>query len=171
VLVESLYSIRNFNHPSQAHIIMELNARKNLTTVPRRFARRLPSFDQSLVLVIEDNDDMRFLLRTLLEMRNCRVIESNDGEAGLNLAEEVRPALIVTDDGLGQLDGITLLRRLRAQDNLRSTPIILISSYATDAHKFAALSAGCDDYLIKPLDFDHLDCVLVRHLAPQGQAA
>lgn len=117
-----------------------------------------------LVLVVEDHDDTRFMLRTILEMRGMRVAEARDGEEGVRAAEEFRPDLILMDGSLPLMDGLAAARRIRERADGHRVPLVFVSGHAALASQAAAFAAGCDDYLVKPIDFDSLDRVLKRHL-------
>ena len=122
------------------------------------------------VLVVEDHEDTRFLLRTVLEMRgDVSVIEAENGEMAVALAKDVRIDLILMDADLPLLDGYAATRRIRELTPAREVPIVFISGHAQPAAEAKALAAGCDDYLVKPFDLVGLDGVLERHLA-RGKA-
>jgi two-component system, cell cycle response regulator DivK len=116
------------------------------------------------VLVAEDHEDTRQLLRTLLEKRGFSVVEAGDGFEAVDAAEREQPDLILMDGGLPFLDGIAATRRLRGMPALSTVPIVFLSGYAGPQHQTAALEAGCDDYIVKPFDLARLDTVLTRHL-------
>jgi CheY-like chemotaxis protein len=120
------------------------------------------------VLVAEDHEDTRQLLRTLLERRGLTVVEAGDGFAAVDAAERERPDLILMDGGLPLLDGFAATRRLRGLPALAAVPIVFLSGHAGPQHKTAALEAGCDEYVVKPFDIERLDGVLTRHLGGRG---
>ena len=101
------------------------------------------------VLVADDNADMRAYIGRLLAP-DYDVILAPDGEAALDLAKQRRPALVVSDIMMPKLDGLGLMRELRADDGLRRVPIILVSARAGDEATVDAIEAGADDYLVKP---------------------
>jgi CheY-like chemotaxis protein len=113
-----------------------------------------------LVLIVEDDEDIRFMLCTLLEMRGIRVAQAADGEAGARAAEEQRPDLILMDGSLPRLDGLAATRRIREREGRRKVPIVFVSGHAAPASQAEAFAAGCDAYLIKPIDFDKLNGIL-----------
>ena len=102
------------------------------------------------ILVVEDQEDNRQILRDLLTSADFEVIEAVDGQAGLAAAAAHRPDLILMDIQLPILDGYEATRRLKADAVLRVIPVIAVTSYglAGDAEK--ARSAGCDAYISKP---------------------
>ena len=116
------------------------------------------------VLVAEDHEDTRELLRTILERRGLTVFEAADGVEALDAAERERPDLILMDGGLPRLDGISATRRMRASASLSGVPIVFLSGHAGPQHQTAARDAGCDEYVVKPFDTARLDRVLNRLL-------
>ena len=102
------------------------------------------------ILVVEDQEDNRRILRDLLTSADFEVIEAVDGEAGLAAAATHRPDLILMDIQLPILDGYEATRRIKADTSLLAIPVIAVTSYglAGDAEK--ARAAGCDDYISKP---------------------
>ena len=124
-------------------------------TVPARGQGSAP-----LVMVAEDHEDTRFLLRTILERRGLSVVEAGDGEEAVSLAERETPDLILMDGSLPRLDGIAATRRMRGLPSLSAVPIVFLSGHAGPQQRLAAREAGCDDYLVKPLDLKRLYHVL-----------
>ena len=102
------------------------------------------------ILVVEDQDDNRHLLRRLLTRAGYEMIEATSGEDGVALAEAHRPDLILMDVQLPELDGYEATRRIKANPALRSIPIIAVTSYALSGDDATALAAGCDAYVAKP---------------------
>ena len=102
------------------------------------------------ILVVEDQEDNRRILRDLLTSAGCEVIEAVTGEDGVALAESHRPALILMDLRLPVLDGYEATRHIKANPALSRIPIIAVSSYALSGDDVEALRAGCDAYVSKP---------------------
>ena len=125
-------------------------------------ARR--SAEGATVLVVEDFEDNRFMLRRLLEMSGYHVVEAVNGEQAVETAAEVRPDLILMDLSLPKLDGLAATRRIRQQDGLARVPIVAVSAHDTTDFHSDALAAGCDEYVTKPIDFDQLEALLKRLL-------
>jgi CheY-like chemotaxis protein len=120
------------------------------------------------VLVAEDHDDTRSLLRTLLERRGLAVVEASDGEQACDLAARERPDLILMDGGLPVLDGVAATRRLRGLDSLSGVPIVFLSGHAGPQAQAEARGAGCDEYVVKPFDLARLNNILDRLLSARG---
>ena len=117
------------------------------------------------VLVVDDFADTRAMLRRTLEAQGYRVEEADDGEAAVEAARRSCPDLILMDLNMPRLDGLEAAKRIRAVRGLcEGVPIIAITAFDTYGMREAALDAGCDDYLTKPLDAAELDSVLGRLL-------
>lgn len=102
------------------------------------------------ILVIEDQDDNRRILRDLLTSAGFSVIEATTGPDGVARAAADRPDLILMDIQLPGLDGYEATRRIKAQPALRAIPIIAVTSYALSGDDAKAYEAGCDGYVTKP---------------------
>ena len=116
------------------------------------------------VLVVEDFEDNRFMMRRLLEMSGYRVVEAINGEEAVEIAKRERPGLILMDLSLPLLDGLAATRRIRQHKELRDVPIVAVSAHDTADYHADALAAGCNDYVTKPIDFDQLEALLGRLL-------
>lgn len=143
-------------------------------TPPTKVMSALPATNQtdgpraSKVLVAEDHEDTRDLLRTLLERRGVAVVEAGDGVEAVELAERERPDLILMDGGLPRLDGVSATRRLRGLPSLAGVPIVFLSGHAGPRAQSDARAAGCDDYVVKPFDLARFEGVLNRLLPARG---
>jgi two-component system cell cycle response regulator DivK len=102
------------------------------------------------VLVIEDHEDNRRIVRDLLTSAGYELLEATTGEDGVAMAERERPDLILMDIQLPDLDGYEATRRIKANPTLRAIPIIAVTSYALSGDDQKALAAGCDAYVTKP---------------------
>ena len=109
-----------------------------------------------LVLVVEDHEDTRSMLRTMLEMRGYRVAEAVDGEEGVRLARRERPRVVIMDATLPRLDGLAATRRMRADSALARVPVVFLSGHAQPDFRAEALDAGGTDFLVKPVDHEAL---------------
>ena len=109
------------------------------------------------VLLVEDTEDNRQMMKGLLEMSGFRVVEAVNGKQAIDLAYEVRPAIILMDLSLPYVDGIAATRRIRSMPELKRVPIVVVSAHDTsDFHKLA-LDAGCDAYVTKPVHYPELE--------------
>jgi len=102
------------------------------------------------ILVIEDHEDNRRILRDLLTSAGYETIEAVTGEDGVALADTHRPDLILMDIQLPGLDGYEATRRIKANPALRHIPVIAVTSYALSGDDVKAREAGCDAYVTKP---------------------
>lgn len=102
------------------------------------------------ILVVEDHEENRRIVRDLLTSAGYVMIEAVTGEEGIALAESERPDLILMDIQLPGLDGYEATRRIKANPALRAIPIIAVTSYALSGDDVKALQVGCDDYVTKP---------------------
>jgi two-component system cell cycle response regulator DivK len=102
------------------------------------------------VLVVEDHEDNRQILRDLLGSAGFEIVEAENGEEAVTLAETSRPDVILMDIQLPVLDGYEATRRIKADPRLRSIPVIVVTSYALSGDEEKARLAGCDDYVSKP---------------------
>src|SRR5688572_13849872 len=104
------------------------------------------------ILVIEDHEENRRLLRDLLTSVGYELIEALTGEEGLALAQTEVPDLILMDIQLPGIDGYETTRRIKANPALRDIPVVAVTSYALSGDDVKALEAGCDAYVTKPFD-------------------
>jgi two-component system cell cycle response regulator DivK len=116
------------------------------------------------ILVFEDQEDNRRIIRDLLESVGHQLIEALDGEAGVRLAQSERPDLILMDIQLPVLDGYEATRRIKADPELRAIPIVVVTSYALSGDDAKAKAAGCDAYVAKPFSPRALLAVIRKFL-------
>lgn len=122
------------------------------------------------VLLIEDNEQNRYLATFLLEHRGFTVTSAIDGHRGIEMARALQPDLVLLDIQLPTMDGYAVARALRQIDSLRATPIVAVTSYAMVGDREKALAAGCDGYVEKPINPDTFVAEISRflpvHIAP-----
>ena len=109
-----------------------------------------------LILIVEDNEKNRKLVRDALQFKGYRTIEAETGEDGVRLAKEHRPALILMDIQLPGIDGVEALRRLRADPRTADIPIVALTAFAMKADRERFEAAGFDGHLEKPIDVREL---------------
>jgi len=100
----------------------------------------------------------------LLSLKGYEVIEAEEGERALELAKDKHPDLVLMDSSLPVRDGLAIYREMRNCSSLGDVPIILTSGYSTQAFRDEVQAAGCEEFLVKPLDFDELERLLESHL-------
>jgi two-component system, cell cycle response regulator DivK len=118
-----------------------------------------------LVLLVEDNDNNRMLIRDVLNASGYRVIEAETAEDGLRMAAEQRPALILMDIQLPGMNGIEALRRLRADPATHEIPVIAVTASAMTQDRRQILAAGFDGYQAKPISVKGL-LQAIREIVP-----
>ncbi len=109
---------------------------------------------QPQILIAEDVEENRHALRLLLKLAGFASVEAADGRAAVEIALRERPALVLMDLSLPELDGLAAVRELRAAG--AAMPIIIVSAYDDHETRARAQMAGANDYVTKPLDFDQL---------------
>ena len=117
------------------------------------------------ILVVEDHEDNRQILRDLLSAAGYEMIEAHDGEQALERVA-VRPDLILMDIQLPGIDGYEVTRRIKADPALAAIPIIAVTSYALTGDDAKARAAGCDDYVAKPFSPRQLLAKIREYLPP-----
>jgi two-component system, cell cycle response regulator DivK len=121
--------------------------------------------DPYTILVAEDFDDTRVMLKRVLQLGGYRVVEAVNGREAVELVKRDCPDLILMDLNMPEMDGLEATERIRECKELCKDVVILaITSHDTIGMKEAALEAGCDGYLTKPLDFDRLETIFHRLL-------
>ncbi len=116
------------------------------------------------ILVVEDQDDNMQILRDLLDSVGYEIIEARDGAEGVRIAKAEHPDLILMDIQLPVLDGYEATRQIKAEPELRTTPIIVVTSYALSGDEAKAREAGCDDYVPKPYSPRQLLAKILKYL-------
>jgi len=113
------------------------------------------------VLLVEDDEDTRYLMRLELERRDYRVIEAEDGENAVRLAEQERPDIILMDLSLPAMDGLEATKQIRGFDGMGAVPIIAVTAHQETDFREGAKASGFNAYATKPVDFDWLSELMV----------
>jgi diguanylate cyclase (GGDEF)-like protein len=113
--------------------------------------------DRKKILVVDDHEDNIELLRARLEARGYEVFGANDGQAALEQVDKVCPDLILLDVMMPKMDGMEVVRRLKANANLPFIPVIMQTALDSTENKVEGLDAGADDYITKPINFAELE--------------
>jgi len=122
------------------------------------------------VLIAEDNEDGLFMLRTLLELKGYRVLEARNGSEAIESALRDLPDLMLLDLQLPLMDGLSVTRQFRSRAHDQHVPIIIVSGHNPLTHAKVARAAGCDEYLLKPIDMDALDRLLETFAPLNGKS-
>src|SRR6185295_20311295 len=118
---------------------------------------------QPMVLIVEDYLDTRSMMKLLLESLNYTVLTAANGETALAIAAKNHIDLIVTDFNLPDITGAALIRRLRRMnEDLKRVPIVMLTALDADEYRYLAAQAGCNEFIVKPVDFDTLELVIDR---------
>lgn len=105
-----------------------------------------------MVLTVDDSASIRQMVSFTLKSAGYEVVEASDGEDGLNKAKQKAVDLVLTDQNMPKMDGLTLIKNLRMLPNYRSTPILMLTTESSDAMKASGKAAGATGWLVKPFD-------------------
>ena len=120
--------------------------------------------DRPLILLVEDTKDVRIMIVDYMEMAGYQIITAPDGLSGIDEAKKKRPALILMDIQMPGVDGLEAIRRLRADPEFRTTPIIALTALAMRGDRERCLAAGATDYLAKPVSLKKLEHMIEEYL-------
>lgn len=109
------------------------------------------------ILVVDDFDDTRLLLRTWLERKGFNVIEAENGHEAVAQAESEHPDLIIMDLEMPELDGLAATRKIRTLKELDKVPVLAVSAYGAEQFREDALAAGCNEYVSTPFEPEDLE--------------
>jgi CheY-like chemotaxis protein len=139
---------------------VELPLAPSQPTSLRGGARRAGRLGRRSILVVEDDDDTRTVLRFMLEAEGARVETAGSGVEGVAAAQRTRPEVVLCDIGLPDIDGLEVARRLRADDALSPTRLIALTGYGQAEDVRQAIAAGFDAHVTKPVNLDQLMALL-----------
>jgi CheY-like chemotaxis protein len=109
------------------------------------------------ILIVDDFDDTRLLLRTWLQRKGYQVVEAENGNQAIAEAESRQPDLIIMDVEMPELDGLSATRKIRELPNSEAVPIVVVSAYGADQFRAEALAAGCNEYVSTPFEPEELE--------------
>lgn len=115
----------------------------------------VPNYGKSgtrTILLVEDFDDTRLMMRMWLAKNGYRVVEAETGEEAITAAQREAPDLILMDMMMPGVNGLDATRRIREYQALQRTPIVAVSAYGADEYRAIAIEAGCDEYVSTPFD-------------------
>ena len=104
------------------------------------------------ILLVEDFDDTRLMMKMWLMRHGYRVLEAETGQEGVEVAQRERPDLIIMDMMMPGMNGLDATQRIRQDRDLRQTPIVAVSAYGIDEYRRIALAAGCNEYVSTPFE-------------------
>jgi two-component system cell cycle response regulator DivK len=139
------------------------HAPSSRSTGPRGGDGSRPPLPVRTVLIVEDNAFNLKLLDDLLQAAGYNTLKATGGRQALQMARQFRPDVILLDIGLPDMSGIDVTQEIRANDELRSTPVIAVTAYAAPEDEAAIRRAGCDDYIAKPISAPVLLRMVRRH--------
>jgi len=119
---------------------------------------------QTLVLVVDDNEDNLLLLAFVVEQLDCQIITALDGKTALDLAQDYHPSLILLDMMLPDMDGMEVLSHLKQNPITKTIPVIAVTAMAREQDRDRILLAGCNEYVSKPYAVDELEMLLRSYL-------
>ena len=136
----------------------------NLSLAQPSPASGLSQPDAPAVMVVDDVDAVRIVLRMQLTILGYNVVEARSGHEAVELCARERPDLILMDVSMPELDGLGATRLLRQTDETRYIPVVALSAFHEADFRECALSAGCNDFVSKPVEMKSLDEVIARNL-------
>lgn len=113
-----------------------------------------------MVMVVDDNEDLREMLRYMVERLGYRVVEAENGREAIEIVRHRCPDMILMDLSMPVMDGLAATRLLRTMEEMYHVPIVAISANRREQAQAAALAAGCNEYLTKPVNFHQLQTLL-----------
>src|SRR5829696_9408419 len=117
-----------------------------------------------VVMLVEDFRDTREMMRRMLELQGCRVVEASNGQEAIELSQRGGLDLVLMDLNMPVLDGFNATLRIREYERTRDVPVVAVTAYDSAESRAAAGAVGCCDYVVKPIDLDHLSTLLQRLL-------
>ena len=117
------------------------------------------------ILLVEDFDDTRLMMRLWLSKNGYRVVEAETGEEAVSVAQRELPDLILMDMMMPGLNGLDATRRIREYQALSRTPIVAVSAYGADEYRMLAIEAGCDEYVSTPFEPNELASLIASLIA------
>jgi len=118
------------------------------------------------IMVVEDYDDTRLLLKQGLELLGYKVLEASNGQEAVDIADREHPDLILMDLDLPILDGIAATQLIRQHQHMDRVPIVAVTAYPLSYSRVKAFAKGCDEYMPKPIDMSELARVVNRYFSP-----
>ena len=128
------------------------------------FDRFLMAGEAQTILYVEDNDENRILVQRILEAVGYQFIGADNASDGINLARKHLPDLILVDINMPEVDGLTMTQELKTDLRFDTIPIIAVTANVMRGDRERTITAGCDDYIQKPIDVDNLPRQIAQFL-------
>lgn len=119
------------------------------------------------ILIIEDNEKNRKLIKVILKAKGYYTMEAEDARSALDQLKREPPDLILMDIGLPEIDGLELTKQIKQDASTKNIPIIAVTAHAMAGEKEKVLKAGCDAYISKPIDTNELPIIIEKFLNPK----
>ena len=123
-----------------------------------------------VVMLVEDYRDTREMMKHMLEVSGCRVVEASNGQEAIELSQQGELDLVLMDLNMPVLDGFTATLRIREYERTRDVPVVALTAFDTAEFRAAAGAVGCCDFVVKPIDHERLSALIMR-LLPRRAAA
>jgi len=116
------------------------------------------------VLIVEDNEKNRKLMRVVLKAKGYTILEAGTGEEAMSLLQEQKPDIILMDIQLPGIDGLTLIKQIKEDASTGEIPIIAVTAYAMKGDEQRILATGCDGYISKPVNTRELPLTVEKYI-------
>ena len=118
------------------------------------------------IMIVEDYDDTRLLLKEAMQLLGYKVLEACNGQEAVEIADREHPDLILMDLDLPILDGIAATQQIRQQAHMGKVPIVAVTAFPLAYSHVKAFAKGCNEYMSKPIDMSELTRLVNRYLSP-----
>lgn len=122
-----------------------------------------------VVMLVEDYRDTREMMKHMLELTGCRVVEASNGQEAIELSQKDELDLVLMDLNMPVLDGFTATLRIREYERTRDVPVVALTAFDTAEFRAAAGAVGCCDFVVKPIEPERLNALITR-LLPAREA-
>jgi CheY-like chemotaxis protein len=123
-----------------------------------------------VVMLVDDYRDTREMMKHMLEVSGCRVVEASNGQEAIELSQQGELDLILMDLNMPVLDGFTATLRIREYERTRDVPVVAVTAFDTAEFRAAAGAVGCCDFVVKPIDHEHLSAIITRLVTRRAAA-
>ena len=123
-----------------------------------------------VVMLVEDYRDTREMMKHMLELTGCRVVEASNGQEAIELSQKDELDLVLMDLNMPVLDGFTATLRIREYERTRDVPVVALTAFDTAEFRAAAGAVGCCDFVVKPIEPERLNALITRLLPTRAAA-